>query len=91
MEFEFDPVKSASNEIKHGLDFAEAQALWDGKVLESSTLSLAEPRKLVIGKIEEKHWTAVVTERDGKVRIISVRRSRNKEIEIYENSKDHKS
>lgn len=51
------------------------------------TNNLAEPRKLVIGKIEQKYWTAVIAERGENIRIISVRRSRRKEIEIYENRK----
>jgi uncharacterized protein len=87
VNFEFDPVKSAGNKIKHGLDFVEAQILWNGEVFESPTISSAEPRKLVIGKIERKHWTAVIAERGENIRIISVRRSRRKEIEIYENRK----
>jgi len=85
MKFEFDPAKSVSNKIKHGLDFVEAQALWAGETFEIPALATAEPRTLVIGIIEGKHWSAVITERRGKVRIISVRRSRDKEIEIYEN------
>lgn len=31
-----------------------------------------------------KHWSAVVTYREGRVRLISVRRSRKKEVELYE-------
>jgi hypothetical protein len=29
MEFEFDLKKSLSNKDKHGIDFGEAQALWN--------------------------------------------------------------
>ena len=43
-----------------------------------------ELRFMVIGIIEQKHWSAIITYRDEKVRIISVRRSRDEEIEIYE-------
>jgi uncharacterized DUF497 family protein len=39
---------------------------------------------VVIGKMIEKHWTGVITRRDDNVRIISVRRSRDEEVEIYE-------
>jgi len=85
MKFEFDPAKSASNKVKHGLDFVEAQELLNGRIFESSAVSLAEPRKLVIGKIEDKYWTAVVTKRGESLRIISIRRSRDTEVEIYEN------
>lgn len=83
--FEFDPKKSASNLKKHGIDFQEAQSLWeDPYVIEIPANSDDEPRSLVIGRIEGKHWSAVVTERGDQIRIISVRRSRESEVAIYE-------
>jgi len=85
MEFEFDPKKSAGNKQKHGLDFHEAQALWnDPDFIEIPVQTIDEPRYLVIGMIEGKHWSGVITYRGDKVRIISVRRSRKEEVEIYE-------
>ena len=85
MEFEFDPKKSESNKQKHGLDFQEAKALWDDPdFIEIPVQTIDEPRYLVIGKIEGKHWSGVITYRGEKVRIISVRRSRKEEVEIYE-------
>ena len=86
MPFEYDPHKSESNRAKHGIDFDEAQALWDDEAyLEIPTKNLNEPRFLVIGRIKEKHWSAVITYRGENIRIISVRRSRDEEIELYEN------
>jgi uncharacterized protein len=85
MEFEYDPSKSSSNKGKHGIDFIEAQGLWDDEELvEIPIMTSDEPRYLVIGKIHGKHWSAIVTYREGKVRLISVRRSRIEEVEIYE-------
>ena len=85
MEFEFDPAKSISNRKKHGIDFLEAQALWDDPdFIEIPVRTSDEPRFLVIGKISEKHWSAIITYRSEKVRIISVRRSRKEEVGIYE-------
>lgn len=85
MEFEFDPKKSDSNKQKHGLDFHAARALWDDPdLLEIPVQTIDEPRYLVIGTIEGKHWSGVITYRGDKVRIISVRRSRKEEVEIYE-------
>ena len=85
MEFEFDPAKSNGNKIKHGIDFYEAQALWnDADFIEIPLKTIDEPRFLVIGRISEKHWSAIITYRSEKVRIISVRRSRKEEVEIYE-------
>jgi uncharacterized protein len=85
MEFEFDPAKSASNQAKHGIDFVEAQALWrDAGRVEIPARTSDEPRTVVIGKISGKHWSAVITARGGKIRLISMRRSRKEEIAIYE-------
>lgn len=85
MEFEFDPKKSKSNRGKHGIDFVEAQLLWlDSMLLEIPARTSDEPRYVIIGRIGEKHWTAVVTYRQDRIRIISVRRSRKEEVEIYE-------
>jgi uncharacterized DUF497 family protein len=85
MGFEYDPEKSAENKRKHGVDFEEAQELWsDPVLLEIPARVSDELRWVVIGKMNEKHWSAVITRRSDNVRIISVRRSRDEEIEIYE-------
>lgn len=85
MNFEFDPEKSDTNSTKHGIDFVEAQGLWnDPDLLEIPAKTTDEPRFLVIGKIGEKHWTGIITYRSDNIRIISVRRARNEEIELYE-------
>ena len=85
MNFEFDPKKSDSNKNKHGIDFVEAQDLWnDLDLLEIPAKTTDEVRFLVIGKIEEKHWAGIITYRNDNIRIISVRRARNEEIELYE-------
>lgn len=85
MEFQFDEQKSASNKVKHGIDFIEAQELWvDTNRVEVAARDIDEPRFLVIGLINGKHWSAVITYREDRVRIISVRRARDEEVEIYE-------
>lgn len=85
MEFEFDPNKSATNKTKHNIDFIEGQKLWnDIHRVEIPAKTTDEPRFLVIGKIADKHWSAVITYRSDKIRIISVRRSRSEEVNIYE-------
>ena len=85
MEFEFDKRKSQINKKKHGIDFIEAQTLWnDPDRIEIPAKTADEDRFLVIGKISEKHWSTIITYRDGRIRIISVRRSRKEEIEIHE-------
>jgi len=85
VEFEFDPAKSASNLEKHGIDFTALQALWDDPVrVEIPARTVDEPRWLVIGRIAGRHWSAVVTYREQRVRIISARRSRKEETALYE-------
>jgi uncharacterized protein len=83
--FEYDANKSAENKRKHGIDFEEAQELWtDADLVEIPARTIDEPRWLLIGKIDQKHWSAVITRREDNIRLISVRRSRDEEIAIYE-------
>ena len=83
--FEFDESKSQANLSKHGIDFVDAQALWnDPRLLEISAKTEDEPRYLVIGLINGKHWSAVLTYRGANIRLISVRRSRTEEVALYE-------
>lgn len=86
MIYKFDELKSDSNKRKHGINFIEAQALWDDlDLLEIPAKNVqGENRYLVIGKIADKHWSAVITYRRDTIRIISVRRSRKEEIQYYE-------
>lgn len=85
MGFEFDPRKSESNQQKHGINFINAQVLWDDPhLLEIPARTTDESRSLMIGKIGETHWSGIITQRGENIRIISVRRSRPEEIELYE-------
>jgi uncharacterized DUF497 family protein len=83
--FEFDENKSQSNLQKHEIDFVAAQQLWnDPDLLEIPAKTVDEPRALIIGMIDGKHWSGVITYRNGNIRIISVRRSRQEEVDLYE-------
>ena len=85
MYFEYDQEKSLGNKLKHGIDFNEAQILWaDPMRLEIPAKNIDESRHLIIGVIDGKHWSAVVTYRNENVRLISVRRSRKEEVKLYE-------
>ncbi len=85
MIFEYDISKNQINQEKHGIDFIKAQELWnDPDLLEIPAKTSDEPRYLVIGKISQQHWSAVITYRKNKIRIISVRNSRKEEIALYE-------
>ncbi len=85
MDFEFDDAKSRSNMGKHGIDFIDAQQLWlDDRLLQVQARTEDEPRFVMIGRIVGVYWSAVITYRDSRVRLISVRRSRVEEVALYE-------
>jgi len=85
MEFEFDEKKSQINRAKHGINFVDAKMLWlDGNRIEIPAKTEDEVRILIVGKITGKHWSAIVTYRGENIRIISCRRSRKEEVELYE-------
>lgn len=84
--FEFDPAKSAANLAKHGIDFDDAQMLWaDDRLVELELVIYGrEERRLLVGRIGGRCWTAVVTDRGERIRLISVRRSRSDEKVAYQ-------
>ena len=89
LKFVFDKRKNQSNLEKHGIDFIDAQLLWDdpNRLEIPAKNVLDEPRYLMLGMIENKCWSAVVTYRGESIRIISVRRSRKEEVVLYESER----
>jgi len=86
--FEYDENKSQSNLGKHGINFIEAQKLWDDpNLLEIPVKTQDEQRFMVVAKINNKNWSGVITYRAQNIRIISVRRSRKEEVDLYESSR----
>jgi uncharacterized protein len=89
MDFEFDTSKSKANLEKHGIDFVEAQQLWEYKDrLEIEARTEDEPRSVLIAVLGQKLWSAFFTYRKGRIRLISVRRARKEERELYYESED---
>jgi hypothetical protein len=87
MRFAFDPIKSAANKAKHGIDFVEAQALWlDPMLVEAPARTEDEPRFLAVGRIDGRHWSAVFERRGEAIQLISARRSRRQEMDHYESA-----
>ena len=85
MEFEFNPAKSMSNLVKHGISFNDVKQLWlDPKVLVVKAREAAKPRWIAIACIDGKNWSAIFTYRGEQIRLISARRSRAKEFALYE-------
>ncbi len=89
LRFEFDRAKSKVNKEKHGIDFKEAQELWeDDKSIEGPGKTRGEQRFVVVGRIRNEIWTAIITYRNENIRIISVRRAQPKEIKAYKTEQD---
>ena len=81
--FEFDPKKSTINQEKHGINFVDAQLLWSVQSIILESKFSEESRFILIGEIASVCWTAIFTKRSKKVRIISVRRARKNEKELF--------
>jgi uncharacterized DUF497 family protein len=85
MEFDFDPQKSKLNKAKHGIDFEQAQGLWDDpNCIGFPARSEDEERYALLAMFKGKLWVAFYTHRDNKIRIISTRRARTNERTLYE-------
>ncbi len=83
--FEFDKNKSESNKDKHGIGFETAKKLWlDPNRVEIPARWVNEPRYILIAWVNNELWTVVYTKRNKNTRIISVRKSRRDEKEIYD-------
>ena len=85
MKFEWDVAKSAANRAKHGIDFDSAKNIWlDENRVEIRAAYPVEDRTILVGQYQDKLWTAIYTMRGDTIRIISVRRAREKEARLYE-------
>jgi uncharacterized DUF497 family protein len=88
VKFEYDEHKSQINKEKHGIDFLEAQKLWqdENALVVPANIVDEEVRYALISNILTKCFTAIFTIRDNSYRIISVRRCRKNEERGYENN-----
>ena len=93
MEFEWDPAKNEINERKHGISFLDALDVFDDPhhFIENVTrLEHGEFRFKAIGKLGDRYFTVIFTDRSGIRRIISVRRSRTNERRKYDQGKENR-
>ena len=85
MRFEFDPKKSRLNWERHGIDFEDAQALWEEfHVVIAAKPVAAEVRHTLLARINGDCWAAVFTMRGEVVRLISCHRADGRLERIYE-------
>ena len=84
MIFEWDEAKRLINIERHGLDFAVAVALFDGRpMITRPSPYLAEERYLSVASLSGRVVTAVWTPRFNAIRLISVRSARDGEKREY--------
>ncbi len=83
MEFEYDHRKSEDNKQKHGIDFEDTKRLWEGGFIEVEGKNKGEQRFILIGRLNEEFYSCIFTKRGERIRIISWRRSREKEAKAY--------
>jgi uncharacterized DUF497 family protein len=83
MKFEFDPANSEANRRKHGVSLATATQIWRDAYLEATARTVDEPRFMALGKVREKLYACIYTVRGERLRLISCRRARGREVELY--------
>ena len=88
MYFEWDPFKAELNENKHGVSFLEACEVFDDDLSSSMSdpdHSIEENRYLIFGRTyNDKYLIVSYTERNDRIRIISVRQMTPRERRAYE-------
>jgi hypothetical protein len=86
MLFEWDDEKNAGNIVKHGIDFKDAIAIFDGPTVEAVDARSDEERWIAIGLMRSMIVAVVVyTDRDERRRIISARKATgSEEIQYYQ-------
>ncbi len=87
-QFEWDANKAAANHRKHGVAFAEAQAVFTDDLaitIPDPDHSFAEERWVIIGLSKQHRLLVVVfTERSQRIRLISARVATRAEQKRYE-------
>ncbi len=82
--FEWDAVKCARNFAHHGIDFADAVAIWRGPVLQRPSDRGGEARFIAFGLVQGRVIAVVWTPRAGRRRLISARMANRHERHHYQ-------
>jgi uncharacterized DUF497 family protein len=84
MEFEFDPRKNESNIARHGVDFVEAQELWDSThVIIPARHVRGEQRYAILGFLRGELHLGIFTRRKNRTRLITCHRADQTWERIY--------
>ena len=82
MKIAFDPAKDAINRSKHGISL---RVDWNRVLAKLDTRTdYGEPRQIGYGPIGRRLYCVVIVDRGDTLRIISLRKANNREIDRYE-------
>jgi len=84
IRYQWDEAKRQSNLQTHGVDFADAHLLDWSAALQIDHTRSGELRRLTYAPIGERLYALVWTERNSEIRIISFRKTNNREMDFYE-------
>jgi hypothetical protein len=86
MEFEWDEAKNQQNIAKHGIDFADARRIFEKPFVlrPDDRRDYGEKRLLAMGQLHDIVVVMAFTRREGRIRIISVRKAKKHERKIYQ-------
>jgi uncharacterized DUF497 family protein len=91
MELEWDERKRRTNLAKHGIDFETAKQVFGGRFIEREDRRTVygERRMVAYGEVDGVVLCVVYTLRDGRRRMISVRRARRDERKDHHEATSH--
>ena len=83
--FTWDEAKRRANLRKHGIDFVDAEQIFQGFTLtaEDTREAYGERRFLTLGLLEDQVVSVAHTERGEDIRIISIRKATKHEARFY--------
>jgi len=89
MEYEWDQSKAAANLLKHGIAFNRAEDFeWaTAGIFDDARFDYGEKRQIALGYIGGRLHAVTFTMRNGKTRIIGLRKANEKERKRYETCK----
>ena len=81
----FDPAKDAANRVKHGVSLALAEVLFAGSYVSvvDDRSDYGEVRKVAFGLVNGRLFACVYADRQGKRRVISLRKANTREVIRY--------
>lgn len=84
MEFAWDEAKREANTAKHGLDLVRGMHVLDGRPVFTYASPRGDEARFVSVSILDGLWVALIwLQRDGQIRLISLRRARDAEKRQY--------